>query len=110
MKNKENNPLKKIASPHYLKEIKGLTFYLNLLRKLQIFKEDKIDKCENKLLNKGLSQYQTIDISMELLTKEELIGACKFNIIKYLNRSKHNPAEDVKKADNYIEFLEWLER
>lgn len=40
-------------------------------------------------------------------TKEEIIGACKLNIDKYVWRKKETDAEDLKKAKDYIDL--WLD-
>ena len=42
-----------------------------------------------------------------LISKEELIGFCKGNVIKYIVRfqSKGTPIQDLNKAKDYINFL-----
>ena len=40
-------------------------------------------------------------------TKEEIIGACKLNIDKYIWRNKGSDIEDLKKAKDYINL--WIE-
>jgi hypothetical protein len=46
------------------------------------------------------------DYAKAKLTKEELIGACKFMIIKYISREAHkNGLEDIKKLSWYTEKL-----
>lgn len=44
-------------------------------------------------------------------TKEEFLGYCKFNVIKYVNRyNKKNGIEDLRKAIKYAErMIEFLE-
>lgn len=51
--------------------------------------------------------YEVIKVAEKWLTREEFIGAMKFNIIKYLARAqkKGNPALDCEKAGKYSEFL-----
>ena len=43
------------------------------------------------------------------LTVTEMIGACKFNIGKYIRRDKGQDIEDVKKANKYQDYLIELE-
>jgi len=68
-----------------------------------------IDKeCEsNKAKNKNISHYnlwddfEVIDLIKNTLTKEEYIGALKFNILKYKLRDKGQDESDLIKAKDY---------
>jgi len=40
-------------------------------------------------------------------TKEEIIGACKLNIDKYVWRKKGTDEQDLKKAKDYIDLWMW---
>lgn len=50
---------------------------------------------------------ETFEYLKAKLTKEELIGFCKGNIIKYISRSNHkeNTEEDLSKAKWYMDQL-----
>lgn len=49
---------------------------------------------------------ETIDYIESCLSREELCGGYKFNIIKYVSREKHkNGLEDLKKAKWYLDRL-----
>lgn len=49
---------------------------------------------------------QLLDIWKAKLSKEEFVGFCKGNILKYVIRSKHkNGLEDLKKAKVYLDWL-----
>ena len=49
---------------------------------------------------------ETWDFLVAKLTKEELIGYCKANILKYISReSKKGGIEDLKKAQWYMQKL-----
>jgi len=56
--------------------------------------------------------YEVIKVLEAWLTREEFIGALKFNIIKYQARaSKKNGAQDYEKAAWYAGYLaEYLKR
>lgn len=51
--------------------------------------------------------YETIKVMEAKLTKEEFIGAMKFQVFKYNDRSllKGNEIEDYKKAQFYQNYL-----
>lgn len=54
----------------------------------------------------GDTPYEVIKVLEHWLTREEFIGAMKFNIIKYEARAnKKNGAEDYKKAAWYANYL-----
>lgn len=61
--------------------------------------------------NSKPKQYQIGIDSFERMkanaTKEEIIGACKLNIDKYIWRNKGSDIEDLKKAKDYINL--WIE-
>jgi len=50
---------------------------------------------------------ETIDILRAKLTKEELVGFLKGNVIKYMTRSgkKEDALKDLKKAQWYLNYL-----
>lgn len=54
--------------------------------------------------------FQSIDIISDLLTKEEYIGALKFNILKYQLRlgKKGNVESDLEKIKDYSNELNML--
>jgi hypothetical protein len=56
--------------------------------------------------------YEVIKVLEAWLTREEFIGALKFNVIKYQARANHkNGAEDLGKAAWYANYLkDFLER
>lgn len=50
--------------------------------------------------------YEAIKVMEAWFSKEEMVGAYKFNLIKYLNRYKlKNGIEDLKKAQCYLEMM-----
>jgi hypothetical protein len=53
---------------------------------------------------------EAIDIIEKNLTKEELIGACKFNILKYQLRigNKDDVLKEVSKIKTYQDYLKFL--
>lgn len=57
--------------------------------------------------------YETIKVLKARLTREEFIGAMKFQVYKYNDRSLHkgNELEDYKKAQFYQNYLvDYLEK
>ena len=49
---------------------------------------------------------ETIDFLKAKLSEDEFWGLCVGNIIKYVTRAKHkNGIQDIKKAQQYCEFL-----
>ena len=49
---------------------------------------------------------ECIDVLKDIMTKEQFVGFCKGNIIKYLWRSERkNGTEDLKKAQWYMNKL-----
>jgi len=54
---------------------------------------------------------ESIDIIESILTKDELIGACKFNILKYQLRlgKKDDTAKECAKIKTYQDYLSYLE-
>lgn len=57
-----------------------------------------------KQYEKGID---TFDRMKANATKEEIIGACKLNIDKYVWRDKGCDEEDLDKAKDYIDFWKW---
>jgi hypothetical protein len=51
---------------------------------------------------------EAIDIIQTVLSKEELIGACKFNMLKYTLRDKGDDKADAIKVADYKSLLGWL--
>lgn len=48
---------------------------------------------------------ETIDYIRDKLTKEEFIGYCKGNILKYISREKYKGGkEDLEKASVYLKW------
>ena len=54
---------------------------------------------------------ETIDYMESVLTKDELLGSYKFNVLKYVSRERYkNGLEDLKKARWYLNrLIEYLE-
>ena len=52
---------------------------------------------------------EVIDLIRKCLTKEEFIGYCKGNIIKYRLRDKHDNAEDFAKSKEYQKYMQSTE-
>lgn len=48
---------------------------------------------------------EPIEIMKANFTKEEYIGYCKGNILKYLLRNKDNPIKEIDKLITYAGFL-----
>lgn len=66
----------------------------------------KNNKQDNINPNHYKGQIETFSYLADKLTKEELAGFCKGNIIKYITREKtKNGLEDIKKGQWYIEKL-----
>ena len=61
------------------------------------------DVCTNKT--------EVIELIEKVLTKEELIGACKFNILKYRLRvgNKDEIGKELQKIKDYENYLKFLE-
>ncbi|NRS50997.1 DUF3310 domain-containing protein [Brevibacillus sp. HB2.2] len=54
---------------------------------------------------------ETIDIIRAKLTKDEFVGFCKGNVLKYVTRaSLKGGEEDLRKAARYLEFVLEKER
>ena len=54
---------------------------------------------------------EVIELIEHVLTKEELIGACKFNILKYRLRigNKDDSSKELAKIKDYENYLKFLE-
>lgn len=52
---------------------------------------------------------EVIDLIKKCLTKEEFIGYCKGNILKYRLRDKNDIVEDFSKSKEYKRYLQELE-
>jgi len=68
---------------------------------------------KHPLLDKASAHYDTRDKPTiyyieEELTVNELIGACKFNIMKYIARDKGQNERDEEKARRYDAYLSML--
>ena len=69
------------------------------------------------LKNKASKHYElwndleVIELIEKVLTKEELIGACKFNILKYRLRigNKDDAVKELQKIKDYENYLKFLE-
>lgn len=69
------------------------------------------------LKNKASKHYElwndleVIELIEKVLTKEELIGACKFNILKYRLRigNKDDAVKELQKIKDYENYLSFLE-
>jgi Holliday junction resolvasome RuvABC ATP-dependent DNA helicase subunit len=97
------HPLINSRSTHY-KKIKVTNELINTLRDLSIFSEMDLYNI-NLLLGQ---EVEAIDIIQLGLSKEELIGACKFNILKYSLRDKNQDELDLSKIEDYKVFLSWI--
>ncbi len=69
------------------------------------------------LINPKLNKHYNVDgkkTTIEKIENEsmiiELIGACKFNIMKYNDRSEHKGSKDndLEKAEDYQRYLDFL--
>jgi len=57
-----------------------------------------------KQYEKGIDTFDRMKVNA---TKEEIIGACKLNIDKYVWRDKGCDEEDLDKAKDYIDLWKW---
>ena len=68
----------------------------------------------NKVKNENVKHYnlwtdfEVIDLIKNTLTKEEYIGALKFNILKYKLRDKGQDEADLIKARDYQRELNFI--
>jgi hypothetical protein len=65
-------------------------------------------KNENVTHYKLWSDFEVIDLIKHTLTKEEYIGALKFNILKYKLRDKGQDEADLIKARDYQRELNFI--
>ena len=82
----------------------NLHYFHILLHIIQYNRGDTIKQPKHYTTN-GLSPVDCF--KQGLVSKEEYIGFCKCNIIKYLCRAeyKENAKEDYEKAQHYIQLL-----
>jgi hypothetical protein len=97
------HPLINSKSTHY-KKIKITDELINNLRDLSIFSEMDL---YNLTLLLG-QEVEAIDLIQLGLSREELVGACKFNILKYSLRDKDQDELDLRKIEDYKSFLLWI--
>lgn len=79
--------------------------------------KEKLDSSKHPLKNKSSKHYElwkdleVIELIEKVLTKEELIGACKFNILKYRLRigNKDDELKELQKIKDYENYLKFLE-
>lgn len=79
--------------------------------------KEKLDNSKHPLKNKSSKHYvlwkdlEVIELIEKVLTKEELIGACKFNILKYRLRvgNKDETGKELQKIKDYENYLKFLE-
>ena len=66
-----------------------------------------IDPVNHPLHYGGDTMYETIKVMENRLTREEFIGAMKFNVYKYNDRArkKGNELENYRKAQFYQNYL-----
>lgn len=69
--------------------------------------KENFDKINHPSHYGGDTPYEVIKVMEEWLTREEFIGAMKFNIHKYLARAlkKDNEQENYEKANFYNNYL-----
>ena len=79
--------------------------------------KEKLDSSKHPLKNEASKHYElwkdleVIELIEKVLTKEELIGACKFNILKYRLRvgNKDDELKELSKVKDYENYLKFLE-
>ena len=79
--------------------------------------KEKLDSSKHPLKNEASKHYElwkdleVIELIEKVLTKEELIGACKFNILKYRLRvgNKDETGKELQKIKDYENYLKFLE-
>ncbi len=79
--------------------------------------KEKLDNLKHPLKNEASKHYElwkdleVIELIEKVLTKEELIGACKFNILKYRLRigNKDDELKELSKVKDYENYLKFLE-
>ena len=79
--------------------------------------KEKLDNSKHPLKNEASKHYElwkdleVIELIEKVLTKEELIGACKFNILKYRLRvgNKDETGKELQKIKDYENYLKFLE-
>ena len=83
--------------------------------------DSECDRCKSPLThplkNKASKHYElwndleVIELIEKVLTTEELIGACKFNILKYRLRigNKDDEIKELQKVKDYENYLKFLE-
>ena len=92
----------------------------NLCLKVSDFSIGKVsckESLTHPLKNKASKHYElwneleVIELIEKVLTKEELIGACKFNILKYRLRigNKDDAVKELQKIKDYENYLSFLE-
>lgn len=96
------NPLKNKNATHYHNP-KPLDEVIEKLKDTEIFADWELYEAERMS-----KKHETIDLVMALLTKEEMIGWAKGNIIKYLSRNKGQDDLDDEKVQDYIRFARWV--
>ena len=90
------------------------------IRSLSIQKfnyKEKLESSKHPLKNEASKHYElwkdleVIELIEKVLTKEELIGACKFNILKYRLRigNKDETGKELQKIKDYENYLKFLE-
>ena len=79
--------------------------------------KEKLESSKHPLKNEASKHYElwkdleVIELIEKVLTKEELIGACKFNILKYRLRvgNKDETGKELQKIKDYENYLKFLE-
>ena len=79
--------------------------------------KEKLDNLKHPLKNEASKHYElwkdleVIELIEKVLTKEELIGACKYNILKYRLRvgNKDDELKELSKVKDYENYLKFLE-
>lgn len=101
-------------------EDKKIVEYERKMRSFNIQKvncKEKLESSKHPLKNKYSKHYElwkdleVIELIEKVLTKEELIGACKFNILKYRLRigNKDETGKELQKIKDYENYLKFLE-
>lgn len=81
-----------------------------IVEQYAVLVNDEHDVITNPSHYQGINGLEVIDVHRNFLTKEELRGYYKGNIIKYILREKNkNGLVDLKKARRHLDWLIELE-
>jgi hypothetical protein len=96
---------KKLKSVDKIRLVARLNRKSNIKARFEPYKE-KNERIDNINPEHYKGEIETFDYLADKLTKEELVGFCKGNIIKYVTREKKKGGvEDLKKSSWYLNKL-----